>query len=152
MSSFCRKVVEYMYDIKLNQFLSSFREIHRRYGDLDADSFFREWFDRSIIRELIFYFSPSAIIRSFEEVKTKREKLYKTYVRIYWSASRRYPAKVEEALRFFGLREISEEALKSRYREMVRKYHPDRAGKNGETHRRMVKINYYYQVPQEVHT
>lgn len=135
-----------MYDSRLNQFISSFHEIQKRYGYLDADTFFREWFDRSIIRELVLYFSPSAIIRSFEEVKHKRENLYRTYVRIYWSVSKKRPAGVEEAIKFFGLKKITEEELKSRYREMVKRYHPDRAGKGAENHRKMVRINYYYQI------
>jgi hypothetical protein len=146
MSYFCRKVVEYMYDSRLNQFITSFQEIYSRYKYLDPETFFREWFDRFIIRELVFYFSPSALIRSFEEVKTKRARLYETYVKTYWSACRKYPAKVEEAVRFFGLKELSEEELKSRYRKLVKRFHPDRAGKSQETHRNMVKINYYYQL------
>lgn len=146
MSAFCRKVVEYMYDMRFNQFISSFHDIYRRYSFLSAEDFFREWFDRSIIRELVFYFSPSALIRSFEEVRHRRSKIYEAYVKTYWSACRRYPAKVEEAIRFFGLKELSEEAIKTRYRHLVRRYHPDRVGKTEEAHREMVRINYYYQV------
>ncbi len=146
MSRFCRKVVEYMYDYRLNQFISSFHEIRRRYRTLDPETFFREWFDRFIIRRLILYFAPSAIISSFEEVKTKKARLYETYVKTYWSAVRKHPASVEEAIRFFGLSDLSEESLRSRYRDMVKRFHPDRAGMSEETHRTMVKINHYYQI------
>ncbi len=146
MRRFCRKVVEYMYDVRLNQFFSSFPDIYRRYSSMSPEDFFREWFDRFIIKELVFFFSPSAIISSFEEVKGKRRVLYETYVKTYWSAFRRYPARVEEAMRFFGLERLTEEELRSRYREMVKRFHPDKVGKTEEAHRRMVKVNYYYQV------
>ena len=49
-------------------------------------------------------------------------------------------------MNFFGLEELDEEKLKSAYRKMVRENHPDRVGKSRESHMRMVKINYYYQV------
>ncbi len=149
MDSFCRRVVEFMYEDRLNQFISSFYELYLRYNHLGEEGFLREWFNRPIIKNLIFYFPPSAIITSFEELRHKKEHLVRTYVRTYWSFCRnprKYPVKIEEAMNFFGLEDLDEEKLKSAYRKMVRENHPDRVGKSRESHMRMVKINYYYQV------
>ncbi len=136
-----------MYENKMNQFLSSFSDIYKLYSHLDEERFFREWFERDIIRGLICYFSPSAIVSSYEEVRNEKAHLFKTYVRIYWKFCRDpsvYPVRVKEAMEFFGLDALDEALLIRRYREMVRKYHPDRAGKGAE--RMMAKINYHYQV------
>ncbi len=149
MSSFCRKVIEYMYENRLNQFISSFYELYREYSHLGEEEFLREWFDRSIIRDLVFYFPPSTIISSFEEIRNSKRHLFRTYVKTYWDFCRnpkKHPVKIGEALRFFGLREFSEEEIKARYRELVRSYHPDRVGRSREAHMMMVKINYYYQI------
>lgn len=147
--SFYRKVVEHMYDIRLNQFISSFYELYRDYGHLGEERFLAEWFDKPIIRRLMPYFPPSVIISSLTELRVRKGHLFKTYVKTYWrfcKNPRVYPARVKEALNFFGLKELEEKALKSRYRELVRKSHPDRVGKTKESHMNMVKINYYYQV------
>ena len=149
MSAFCKKVVEYMYENRLNEFLSSFYELYMQYKHLGEENFFREWFDRSIIRQLVSYFPPSVLVPSFQEVKNTKGRLLRTYVKTYWEFCknpRKYPVRIEEALKFFGLEELSEEALRKRYRELVRQFHPDRAGKRKETHMMMVKVNYYYQV------
>lgn len=149
MDSFCRKVVEYMYETKLVQFISSFYELYLKYNHLGEEGFLREWFSRSIIKDLIFYFPPSAVINSLGELKRSKEHLIRTYVRTYWSFCRnpkRYPVRIEEAMRFFGLEELDERSLKERYRALVRENHPDRVGRSKEAHLRMVKINYYYQI------
>jgi len=149
MSSFCRKVIEYMYENRLNQFISSFYELFKEYSHLEEEEFLREWFDRAIIRDLVFYFPPSTIISSFEEVRNSKRHLFKTYVKTYWDFCRnprKHPVRISEALKFFGLEELDEEEVRKRYRELVRLYHPDRAGKTREAHRMMVKINYYYQI------
>ncbi len=149
MNSFCKKVIEYMYEDRLNQFISSFYELYRKYSHLDEEEFLREWFDRSIIKDLIAFFPPSAIISSFEELKISKRHLFKTYIKTYWDFCRnpkKYSIKIEEALQFFGLEEFSEEEIKTRYRIMVRNFHPDRIGKSKEAHMMMVKINYYYQI------
>ncbi len=149
MDSFCRKVIEYMYENKLNQFISSFYELYTKYNHLGEERFLREWFNRSIIRDLIFYFPPSTIITSFEELRHTKEHLVRTYVRTYWSFCKnpkKYPVRIEEAMEFFGLEELDEGKLKVRYRKLVRENHPDRIGRSKEAHMKMVKINYYYQV------
>ncbi len=149
MSSFCRKVVEYMYQTRLDEFISSFYELYERYNHMNEEDFLREWFDRTIIRNLVFYFPPSAIITSFEELKSTKRSLLKTYVKTYWDFCRnprKHPIRIEEAMKFFGLEEISEEKLKEAYRNMVKRYHPDRIGKSRYSHMMMVKINYYYQI------
>lgn len=149
MSAFCRKVVEFMYENRLNQFISSFYELYERYSHLGEEGFMREWFYRSIIRDLVFYFPPSTIINSFEEIKTTKGHLLRTYVKTYWNYCknpRKHPVRVEEALKFFGMNEVSEEELKKKYRKMVRDHHPDRVGRSKSAHMNMVKINYYYQI------
>jgi len=78
MDSFCRKVVEYMYETKLVQFISSFYELYLKLGE----------------EGFIFYFPPSAVITSLGELKRSKEHLIRTYVRTYWSFCRnpkRYP-------------------------------------------------------------
>ena len=149
MDSFCRRVVEYMYESRLNQFISSFYELYDRYNHLGEEGFLREWFNRSIIKDLVFYFPPSMIITSFEELRHSKEHLIRTYVRTYWSFCRnprRYPVKIEEAMKFFGLEDLDEEKLKASYRRLVKENHPDKVGRSKEAHLMMVKINYYYQV------
>ncbi len=149
MGSFCRKVLEYMYDNRLDQFVSSFYELYQKYSHLDEEDFLKEWFDKSIIKDLVFYFSPSDIINSFEELKGSKRRLLKTYIKTYWDFCKnpkKYPVRIEEALKFFNLDELSEEKLKASYRRLVRMYHPDRIGKTREAHMIMVKINYYYQI------
>jgi hypothetical protein len=141
--------MEFMYESKLNQFLSSFHEIYRAYKHMDSESFFQEWFDRNIIRDLVYYFPPSAIVSSYEDLKKHRLNLLKTYIRVYWrygSSKQRYPAKVEEALRFFGLKELDKEQIIKRYMSMVKKFHPDSCSVGKNTHIKMAQINYYYQV------
>lgn len=149
MSSFCRRVVEYMYERKLDEFISSFYELYSLYNHLDEETFLREWFDRRIIRKLVSHFPPSVIVSSFEELRNTKRNLLRTYVRTYWDFCknpRKHPVRVEEAVRFFNLDEISEDRLKSSYREMVKRFHPDRIGRSEEAHRMMIKINYYYQI------
>ncbi|EDP75228.1 J domain-containing protein [Hydrogenivirga sp. 128-5-R1-1] len=149
MSSFCRKVIEYMYENRLNQFISSFYELYQKYRDLGEEDFLREWFHRSIIRDLVYYFPPSTLITSFEEFQSSRGHLLRTYVKTYWGFCqnpKKHPVKIEEAMEFFGLKELTENKLKVRYRRLVREHHPDRVGKSREAHTMMVKINYYYQI------
>ncbi len=147
MHRFCKKVIEHMYETRMEKFLSSFHDLYRAYGHLDEDVFFREWFERQVIRDLVYYFSPSAIVSSYEEFRRERMNLLKTYVRIYWRFCKNpasHPARIGESLRFFGLEELDEESLVKRYRELVRRYHPDRAGK--DSNKMMAKINYHYQI------
>jgi len=68
MDSFCRRVVEFMYEDRLNQFISSFYELYVRYNHLGEEGFLREWFNKSIIRSLVFYFPPSLQDRGGHEV------------------------------------------------------------------------------------
>jgi len=52
-------------------------------------------------------------------------------VKTYWDFCRnprKHPVRISEALKFFGLEELDEEEVRKRYRELVRLYHPDRAG------------------------
>ncbi|RLJ71132.1 DnaJ-like protein [Hydrogenivirga caldilitoris] len=149
MSFFCKKVIEYMYENRLNQFISSFYELYQSYKDLGEERFLREWFHRSIIRSLLLYFPPSTLIDSFGEFESSKGHLLKTYVKTYWSFCRnpkKHPVRIEEAIEFFGLKNLTESELKSCYRKLVRRYHPDRIGKSREAHMTMVKINYYYQI------
>ncbi len=149
MHGFCKKVVEYLYENRLNQFLSSFYELYSKYKHLGEEAFMREWFDKAIIRELLAYFPPSVIIKSFEEVINPKRQVFKTYIKVYWDFCRnpsRHKSKISEALEFFGLKELSEEELKAKYRELVRSNHPDIVGKTKEAHMMMVRINYYYQI------
>ncbi len=149
MSSFCRKVVEFMCEDRLNRFISSFYELYKEYNHMGEEAFLREWFYRSIIRELIGYFPPSVLMDSFEEIKGSKGHLLRTYVKTYWEFCknpRRHPVRVEEAMKFFGIEELTEKELQLRYRRLVKRYHPDRIGKSPEAHRMMVKINYYYQI------
>jgi len=149
MSAFCRKVIEYMFENRLNQFISSFYEIYERYRHMEEEDFFKEWFQRSIIRSLIYFFPPSILVVSLEEFDRSKGHLLRTYVRTYWSFCknpRKHPVRIEEAMRFFGLSELSEELLKERYRLLVKRFHPDVAGNSRENHKKMVKINYYYQI------
>ncbi len=149
MSAFCRKVIEYMFENRLNQFISSFYELYQRYSHLEEEDFFREWFRRSIIRDLIYYFPPSTLINSFQEFESSKGHLLRTYIKTYWSFCknpRKHPVRIEEAMKFFELEELDEESLKASYRKLVRRFHPDRAGRSKENHLQMVKINYYYQI------
>ena len=149
MSLFCRRVVEYMYEKRLDEFISSFYELYRLYSHMDEESFLRYWFDKRIIKNLVSHFPPSLIISSFEEFRNTKRNLLKTYVKTYWDFCRnpkKYPVRVEEAMEFFGLEEPSEKELKASYRRMVKKFHPDRVGKTKDSHKMMVKINYYYQI------
>ncbi len=147
MQRFCKRVIEYMYENRMNQFLSSFDTIFKAYSHLDEDRFFREWFERSIIRDLVYYFSPSALVSSYEEFRRERLNLLKAYVRIYWRSFRNghgYPVRLKDSVEFFGLKELSREELTRKYREMVKRFHPDRNGKEGNL--MMAKINYHYHV------
>jgi len=147
MQRFCKKVIEYMYENRMNQFLSSYHDLYRIYSHLDEDMFFREWFERHIIRDLVYYFSPSAIVSSYEEFRRERIGILKTYVRLYWrsfNGEEKHPVRVRDSIRFFGLKRLDTRELIRRYREMVKKYHPDRAGKEGNLV--MARINYHYQV------
>lgn len=149
MSSFCKKVIEYMYENRLNQFISSFYELYQKYSHLGEEGFLREWFHRSIIRDLVYYFPPSAIVTSFEEFRSSRGHLLSVYVKTYWSFCKnpkKHPVKIEEAMKFFGLEELNEKKLKVHYRRLVRQHHPDRVGRSRSAHMTMVKINYYYQI------
>ena len=147
MQRFCKRVIEYMYENRLNQFLSSYDQIYKAYSHLDEDMFFREWFERSVIRDLVYYFSPSAIVSSYEEFRRERLGLLKMYVRLYWRSFREeggYPVRIRDSIEFFGLNNLNKDELMKKYREMVKRFHPDRVGKAGNL--MMAKINYHYQI------
>ncbi len=149
MNSFCKKVIEHMYDTRLEDFISSFYELYGRYKHLDENDFFREWFDRYVVRSLMKYFSPVVISENLEDVRVNKRRAYVAYVRTYWSLCsypRRYPSKVEEAKRFFNIQDLTLSNLKRAYRKMVRENHPDVVGRDKNSHMMMVKINYYYQI------
>lgn len=149
MSTFCKKVIEHMYDSRLEDFISSFYELYNKYKHLDEDAFFKEWFDRFVVRNLMKYFSPIIITENLEDVRLLKRRAYVAYVKTYWSLCsypRRYPSKVEEAKRFFNIKELTPETLKRAYRRLVKEHHPDVVGKDKNSHVNMVKINYYYQI------
>ena len=149
MSAFCKKAMEYMYNTKLDQFVSSFHELYSKYNHLDSEDFVREWFDRSVIRCMIDFFPLSHLIKSYEEIGKLKRKLFSTYVKTYWDFCKnpkKHPARIEEAIRFFNLQKLEEKELKKKYRELAKQFHPDISGKTKSTHVTMVKINYYYQI------
>ncbi len=153
MKGFYIKVLEFMYEKRFNQFQSLFYDLFKNYDHIDEDSFISEWFDRFIIKKLIPYVPPSELHRSYREYTAKRRSLLKTYIRTYWQFCKnpkKYPASIRDAMRYFELNDLNVSELKSKYREKVKAFHPDRAGRKEENHREMVKINYYYQLLRSV--
>ncbi|RME07899.1 MAG: molecular chaperone DnaJ [Aquificota bacterium] len=49
-------------------------------------------------------------------------------------------------MEFFKLEELSEKKLKTAYRKLVKLNHPDLAEDKKVAHRKMLLINYHYQV------
>ncbi len=153
MRGFYIKVLEFMYEKRFNQFQSIFYDLFKNYENIDEDSFINEWFDRFVIKKLIPYVPPSELHRSYREYASKKRSLLKTYIRTYWHFCRdpkKYSASISEAVNYFGLKELNVRELRERYREKVKNFHPDMAGKTQNNHKEMVKINYYYQLLRSV--
>jgi len=153
MKGFYIKVLEFMYEKRFNQFQSLFYDLFKNYEYIDEDSFISEWFDRFIIKKLIPYVPVSELHKSYREYSAKKRSLLKTYIRTYWQFCRnprKYPAHISDAIEYFELKDLNAEELKSKYREKVKAFHPDRMGKREENHKEMVKINYYYQLLRSV--
>ncbi|ADC89148.1 heat shock protein DnaJ domain protein [Thermocrinis albus DSM 14484] len=148
MRNFYIKVLDYLLEKRLEAFQAHFFQLNRNFGD-NVDRFIRVWFEGYILKRLIQHFPLSDIVEHYPSYMRRKRQLIRSYVATYWSFCKRpyrFPTKVTESLRFFGLDTLDEAKLRKAYRQMVLKYHPDRYGNREEAHRRMVLINYHYQV------
>ncbi len=148
MKTFYHKVFDYVYTKRLELFQSLFYELYRSFEDRQEE-LLQLWFERYTLRKLLKYFPLEDLVAFYPEYAVKKRSLILSYIKTYWKycrVPRLYPAKVKESMDFFQLQEVSLPALKKAYRSMVRKYHPDTYPNRREAHRRMLLINYHYQV------
>lgn len=150
MKAFYKKVLDYIYDKRLEMFQAMFYSLYDQYGRSNSvDEFLKTWFDRYALKKLVNYFPFEDIADYYYSyVKTKR-KIIKSYVTTYWSFYNNpyiRSSKLRESLEFFGMRDLDLKQLKKTYRNLIKKYHPDVYHDRKEAHKKMLLINYHYQV------
>lgn len=148
MKTFYYKVFDYIYKKRLELFQALFYDLYKGFGG-KQEEFLKAWFEYYTVRKLLSHFPFEDIFAYYPKFAYERRSLLKSYIRTYWSFCQRpfrYPTKVQESMNFFGLRELSEDSLKRAYRKMVRSYHPDKHPDRSLAHKKMLLINYHYQV------
>jgi hypothetical protein len=89
------------------------------------------------------------LLEYYPEYLVRKRPVLRSYINTYWRfflSLYRYPARVRESMEFFGIKELNLQELKKRYKQMIKKYHPDIHTDKKSTHKHMLLINYHYQV------
>jgi len=145
---FIVKIMEFISNKRMDLFQSMFFNLYERYNG-DTDRFLEDWFKNHTYFILKNYFIEEYFKEHFENFFNKRKNVIKSYVKAYWSfciSPDAKPNQVKVALDFFGIKELSYEELKKKYRSMVKKYHPDIYPDKKEAVEKMIEINHYYQI------
>ncbi len=148
MKGFYVKVFDYIFDKRLDLFQAMFYKLYEDFRG-DEELFLRTWFEGYAKQKLLKYFPLWDLLEYYPEYVVRRKAVLKSYINTYWRFCHnpyRYPTKVKEAMEFFGMEELTLQELKKRYRQMIKKYHPDTHPNKKEAHRYMLLINYHYQV------
>lgn len=148
MKAFYFKVFDYIYRKRLELFQALFYDLYRSF-DGRQEEFLRAWFESYTIRRLFKYFPIEDVLKYYPQFALRKRSLIASYVRTYWRFCQKpnlYPAKIKESMEFFKLEELNEKKLKTAYRRLVKLNHPDRNENKKVAHRRMLLINYHYQV------
>ena len=143
------KVIDYVYQNRLSEFQASFFYLYKKYSNLGEEEFVKEWFDRFIIKTLCNYMPYSKLIECFDKYYMNKKNITKSYVSTYWrfcKIPKNFSSSIEASMKFLGIEELSEEALKKAYRSMMKKYHPDITKDKKLSHGKTVLINYHYQI------
>ncbi len=150
MSAFYRLVMDYIYEKRLELFQATFYSLYNQYGVHNrTEDFMRSWFEGYTFRKLIKYFPIEDVLRYYPDYVRRKRRVIRSYVWAYWAFCKnpqRRPHKFRESLEFFGLDRLDPQSLKSRYRQLVKQYHPDTYPDRKEAHKKMLLINYHYQV------
>lgn len=148
MSLFMSKMVEFISYKRMELFQGMFLKLFEKYNG-DWDRFVDDWFEKYSYYTLREFFVEDVFKEEFERFYKKRKNTLKAYVKAYWSFClnpNNKPHHVKAAMEFFQLEKLEEKELKKKYREMVKRYHPDIYPDKKVATRKMIEINHYYQI------
>ncbi|WP_254426292.1 J domain-containing protein [Pampinifervens florentissimum] len=148
MKTFYFRVFDYIYRKRLELFQSLFYDLYRSF-DGKHEEFLKTWFESYMIKKLFKYFPIEDVITYYPQFALRKRSLVASYVKTYWRFCQKpnlYPAKIRESMEFFGLNSLNEQELKRAYRKLVKLNHPDKAEDKRVAHKKMLLINYHYQV------
>ncbi len=150
MKTFYYSVFDYFYEKRLSLFQSMFYTLYDKYGkNGNTEAFISEWFDSYTLSKLLRYFPLSDLIHYYSIYIKHKRKVIRSYIWTYWAfcqAPQKYTQKIKESMKFFNLEDIDEFQIKRRYRQLVKRYHPDVCKDRELAHKQMLLINYHYQV------
>lgn len=148
MKTFYLRVFEYIYNHRLELFQSFFYDLYNSFNG-KHEEFFKSWFEKYTLRKLLKYFPIEEIINYYPQYVTRKRNVVMSYIKTYWGFCEKpslYTPKVRESMNFFGIKELTEKEVKRAYRRMVKAYHPDNLKDKTLAHKKMLLINYHYQV------
>ncbi len=148
MKTFYFKVFDYIYTKRLELFQSFFYELYKNFEG-KQEELFKTWFENYTIKKALGYFPIEDVLKYYPQYALGKRNLILSYVKTYWSFCQRpalYPGKIKESMNFFGIESLTEKEVKKAYRRLVKENHPDRLGDKSLAHKRMLLINYHYQV------
>jgi hypothetical protein len=145
---FILKVIEFISNRRMDLFQSMFFNLYEKYNG-DADKFVDDWFRYYTYSTLKSYFREEVFKEEFEEFFSSKRHVIKSYIKAYWSFCNdpdARPNHIKFAMDFFGIKELTMKELKRKYREMVKKYHPDINSDKKEATLKMMEVNHHYQI------
>lgn len=145
---FILRVIEFINNKRMDLFQSMFFNLYEKYNG-DVDKFVEDWFRYYSYSLLKNYFKEEFFKEDFEEFYNKKRHVLKSYIKAYWSFCNNPDARpnhIKIAMDFFELKELTMKDLKRKYREMVKKYHPDVHPDKKEATLKMMEINHHYQI------
>lgn len=148
MKTFYYRVFDYLYNKRLELFQSFFYELYKSFEG-KQEEFVKTWFENYTVKKLLKHFPSEDVLTYYPGFALEKRNVIKSYIGTYWNFCKRpslYPAKIRDSINFFSLEELSEEQLKRVYRAMVKAYHPDKHPDKENAHKKMLVINYHYQV------
>ena len=148
MRGFYTKVFDYILDKRFELFQAMFYKLREEFRG-EEDLLLKVWFEDYAKRKILEYFPLWDVLEYYPPYIVKKRRLIRSYINTYWrfcSRPYQYSAKIKEAMEFFQLEELNLYELKRRYRQLIKKYHPDVYPNKKEAHKQMLKINYNYQI------
>ncbi|SMP00463.1 DnaJ domain-containing protein [Venenivibrio stagnispumantis] len=148
MRLFFYKVIDYIYSKQMELFQSMFFKLYREYNS-DIDKFYNAWFENYTLNLMLKFFRKEEFYESYVLYNLRKKSIIKSYIKAYWSFCKnpeKYPYYIKEAMDYFGLKKLTKNELKKKYREFAKKYHPDLNKNKKEATLKMLEINHYYQI------
>lgn len=143
-----KKIVEFISHKRMDLFQGMFFKLFEKY-DGDWDKFLDEWFEYHSYRILKEYFREEIFKEDLDRFYSERRDVIRAYIKAYWSFClnpNKRSNNLKNAMEYFNIEELEESELKKRYREMVKKYHPDVNPDKAYANQKMIEINHYFQI------